>query len=173
MVYNVLPLALIIGLSFLSMNEVMNEADDRMSFVLTLLLTVAAGRSELVPEMPTATAGTLLDYLVNAGYGIFAALMVGTAIVERLESEYEGDIALVMEWIIWGICLLVYMVVLSRFVVVWLRRRNDEVWQQRSREEFESWSFENDYDKFQKVDRDHFYATDFERPIEKGDFDSI
>ena len=88
-------------------------------------------------------------------------------------SEYEGDIALVMEWIIWGICLLVYMVVLSRFGVVWLRRRNDEVWQQRSREEFESWSFENDYDKFQKVDRDHFYATDFERPIEKGDFDSI
>ena len=75
MVYNVVPLALIIGLSFLSI--FIEDQSNRLEFILTLLLTVAAGRSELVPEMPRATAGTLLDYLVNAGYGIFAALMVG------------------------------------------------------------------------------------------------
>ena len=86
-----------------------------------------------------------------------------------MESE-DVDGSEAVQWVIWSLCLVVYVVTLGRFGVVWWRRRNDDVWRQRSREEFESWSYEMDYDKFQKVDSEHFHGTNFENPIQKGDF---
>ena len=158
MIYNVLPLALIIGLSFVVFG--VDEKTERLAFVLTLLLTVAAGRSELVPEKARATSTTLIDFFVNSGYVMFAILMICD-----VAFDLEEDVCRITVIIV---CAVIYIVGLGRFAVTWIGKRKGSiaVWEERSRLEFERWRHGTFH--FIAEDMDHIYETDMDNPIREG-----
>ena len=127
MAYNVLPLAIIIALSFVV--RWIDEVSDRLAFVLTLLLTVAAGRSEFVPKTANASATTLIDFLANSGYVIFAVFMVGNVAFDL--EEYETFIAVYL------FCALIFAIAVIQFPVVWIQRYigPEKAWEERSKRE--------------------------------------
>eukprot|EP01083_Nonionella_stella_P084040 232522_1 len=154
--YNILPIMLINGLSFITIS--MTDSVDKISFVVTLLLTIAAGRSELVPEMPRAAVQTQIDRLVNIGYIMFGLMMIGFGInSDGLELAMDDlDNSDLVEIVMYGVCGLLWIG--SVVYLLWIAKcRNvddDPFWETRSDQEFESWDQE-DYSKFIECDSNH------------------
>eukprot|EP01083_Nonionella_stella_P175036 608388_1 len=62
---NIVPLIMITGLSFLYIS--IEDQNNKLAFISTLLLTIAAGRSELVTPMPLYCGPTKIDKFVLCG----------------------------------------------------------------------------------------------------------
>eukprot|EP01084_Bolivina_argentea_P260084 439096_1 len=154
--YNIIPIMLLNMLSFISIS--MTEPVDKIAFIVTLLLTIAAGRSELVPEMPRGSVPTTIDLLINVGYFMFSIMMIGIAInYDGLDIYNDNDIKDYVEIVTFAISGILWIVAAVNLLwIIYCRNidNDDEFWLQRSNEEFESWHNE-DWREFKAADKNH------------------
>ena len=162
MAYNVLPLAMIIGLSFLVLSQ--EEQNNRLSYILGLLLTIAAGADKLLPAKGNASSFTLIDSFVNRGYIIFFLFMIGD-----IALDFDQTVNCI---VVGSICGVLYLSSLIQLAVVWWKRkfRSDAIWEMQSAREFEQLQQETDPNKNISEDRGHCW--DFtDGDVKKGEHD--
>eukprot|EP01084_Bolivina_argentea_P083782 151670_1 len=139
---NVIPLILITGLSFIYIFMGKQDMTDKLAFVVTLLLTIAAGRSELVPDMPDNSDPTTIDVFILIGYVIFALEMVSIAINDAIgDNQCNENIDNCLEFVVLIFCIVIWFIgICYLFVYKWCRKLGPDFWEKRSNVEFKSWS---------------------------------
>ena len=190
---NIIPLILITGLSFIYI--AIESQANQLAFIVTLLLTIAAGRSELVPEMPRYAGATKIDYFVLIAYVIFAIEMFGVAAIGDgnhcgTYNWGESDESCVAEVVVFVICVSIWLmgicyVFVNRFegctelcsdfgrgikqffIDCCKCGDQDEFWEERSDKEFASWKVEQIIDDHETVDERYMFGSD-QPPIERG-----
>eukprot|EP01083_Nonionella_stella_P033796 92480_1 len=177
---NIVPLIMITGLSFLYIS--IEDQNNKLAFISTLLLTIAAGRSELVTPMPLYCGPTKIDKFVLCGYFIFAVQMVGIAAlgdnhcgaynwgegIEEQDTKY-----CVATMVIFIGCLLVWLFAICYLFINTcaecccsneccksISRDNKDFWEIRSEKEFKTWRCEQILTDMETVDEDHMFGTD-------------
>eukprot|EP01084_Bolivina_argentea_P263635 446292_1 len=100
MLYIILPLCLMVSCSFAILLPIWTQSDesisDRLTYIITLLLTVAAFQISITSDLPYKSQFTLIDQYFLLAYLILAALVLEQSIVESLHFV-DNEIAEIIE----------------------------------------------------------------------------
>ena len=116
----VLFLMLLTAASLISFSiEIIDSGADRISYLITLLLTAVAYQFAILQDLPKVPYLTLFDkYIMQTFFFIFA-MLVESAVCMRHMDEWGEDVDNVCNYIFWCIFVLVQL----GFVVVTMRAR--------------------------------------------------
>eukprot|EP01084_Bolivina_argentea_P127403 225333_1 len=113
LLYTALPLTLIITSSFAVVSIPPDEIGDRLGFLVTLMLTIAAFQYAISTDLPESPTLTNVDKFILSGYGIACLFIIYVSISVKFTEYEESDmIELVLPFILcvlWICCIVTFI----------------------------------------------------------------
>mmetsp|Transcript_47451 Transcript_47451/g.76126 ORF Transcript_47451/g.76126 Transcript_47451/m.76126 type:complete len:493 (-) Transcript_47451:169-1647(-) len=142
MVNAVLPLFLVVSCSFASFVMPVDEfVNDKLGYIITLLLTVTAFQYAISADLPKTSETTMLDMYILTAFFLLAFFTLEIATVYQIFSAGYPTVAAVVDYVTVGVFAFIWLYISGRFVVSYWKLRNRELdWDEVSHEEMKSWS---------------------------------
>eukprot|EP01083_Nonionella_stella_P084261 233198_1 len=138
----ILPLFLVIVCSFAQfVMPVEDYVNDKLSYIITLLLTMAAFQYALSTDLPKTSESTMIDLYILWGYGILSAFTLEIVLVYKIHSSGDEDAALLFDYVTVSIFALSWIYRTAKFLREYMKSRRHEVdWHEISDDEMKGWS---------------------------------
>ena len=123
----VLPLFLVVSCSFAQVAIKEEDAADKLEFVVTILLTVAAFQFAFSSDLPQTSETTHIDVYIICAYLILSSMVAHIALCPLHETLFLT------------LCAMLWLGASLFFVWKWKRKTTPQDWRLRSIKEFEEW----------------------------------
>eukprot|EP01083_Nonionella_stella_P097271 273400_1 len=142
LVNGILPLFLVIACSFAQFVMPIDEyLGDKLAYIITLLLTMAALQYALSADLPKTPESTMVDLYILWGYAILSFFTLEIAMVYKIHSSGYEDIANIVDYVTVSIFAVSWMYRTGKFGRQYIRSRRHEVdWDKLSDQEMRGWS---------------------------------
>ena len=158
----VLPIFLVVSCSFAQSIITYDDfLGDKLTYIITLLLTTAAFQYTLSSELPKTSETTRIDSYILIGYFILSVLTLQIAITKILfDIDYDNS-AIITEVTILCACALIWIIKSIMFLTLYIKSRNNNIdWKMISIKQKKQWSSEmKDSHKYISIDYDNFEGT--------------
>lgn len=153
----VLPLFLLVCCAFAAFSiSSETELGEKLSYVVTLLLTVSAFQYSLSTDLPKSSESTMIDTYILVAYLLLTIMIAEISIVAVLVDD--EDLKATIDILVGAVCAIVWGWLTARFVIRFCKYKNGTSvnWNQLSMREMRTWHRGENDSKFKMVEKENF-----------------